>query len=716
VKRHRLHLVATLLLLGLSAAVYAPSLDYDFVDFDDYVYITQNEHLAQGLSGELGWVMAPHSGSWIPLTWLSFALDYELGELDPHVYHRTNVVLHLLATVLLYLALASLTRDVSRSLFVAAVFALHPVHVESVAWVTERKDVLTAVFFGLCLGSYANYARHPFSLRRYLPVVVFLALGLLAKATLVTLPLLLLLLDAWPLRRLRRGNGLARVLAEKLPLLALSAMAAFMTLRAGLSRTLEGDFAQLPLAERLANAAISTIRYVGISVWPTDLSVLYPHPGYGVSFGWAAAAAAGLVAATLGALALWRQRPAIAVGWLWFVGTLVPVSGIVHVGSQALADRFLYIPQTGLVIALAWALPDRWLSQPRQRVAVIAMATAAVAAMAIATSRQLPVWRNTVTLFEQALSATTDNAMAHQTLGLALVEAGRMDEASQHFEQAARIEPGWGKPQLAQAQALAERGEDAQARRFFQLALKVRPGWPPAQLGLARSQLEKGQLRLALRTLAVPPGVESPAEEAERHALRAYAQTELGHLAAAVVSYGSAVSILPEEPALQANLGLVLAAQGGGDAALEHLQRAEALGYDTVETRYTRAQLHFAAGSEAKGIAQLRAALELQPDWVAAVNDLSWRLSSALRAELRKPVEALELAGLASELTSRKDAEVLDTLATALAANRRFAQAAAVQDEAIALAQERSDSAQLERFRAAREHHLEQARSERGAR
>jgi hypothetical protein len=316
VKPYRLHLVATLLLLGLTAAVYAPSLDYDFVDFDDYVYVTQNEHLSQGLSGELAWVMAPYSGSWIPLTWLSFALDYEMGGLDPRVYHRTNIVLHLLATALLYLALVSLTRDVWRSLFVAAVFALHPVHVESVAWVTERKDVLTAVFFSLCLGSYAEYARHPFSLRRYLPVFVFMALALLAKATLVTLPFLLLLLDAWPLGRLRRGEGLTRVFVEKLPLLALSGLTTLMTLGAAFSRTLEGDFAKLPLAERVANAAISTVRYVGMSVWPTDLAVLYPHPGYGVSFGWAAAAAALLVAATLGALALWRPRPAITVGWL----------------------------------------------------------------------------------------------------------------------------------------------------------------------------------------------------------------------------------------------------------------------------------------------------------------------------------------------------------------------------------------------------------------
>lgn len=696
-------LTLAFLLGALTLAVYWPSLDYDFVDFDDYVYVTQNEALAQGLGGDLGWVLQPVGGTWAPLTWLSFAVDYELGGLEPRSYHRTNVVLHALGVVFVYLAFVVLTRDLWRSAFVAAVFGLHPVHVESVAWVAERKDVLSGLLLALCLGSYADYVRYPFQLRKYLPVVVFLGLGLMAKSTLVTVPLVLLLLDHWPLDRFGDPATRRRLWLEKLPLVALCAVAAWLTLDAGLERTLVGDFAHLPLLERSANAALSVARYVGLSLWPAGLAVLYPHPGYGVPFGAAALAAAAIAAATVVAIRQRDRWPWLAVGWGWFLVTLLPVLGFVHVGNQALADRFLYLPQTGLAIALAWSIPDRLAATRAGRIGLAAAAAALVAAMIAVTSAQLPVWRDTISLFGHAVAVTDDNAIAHQTLGQALVRAGRERDAAEHFEAAARIEPRWGKPQLAQGRALEALGDAAQARRFYALALEARPGWPPAALALARGQLEAGAAAAALRTLDEMDPPQDAEQTVDALALRGLASARVGRLDAGEASLRRALEIAPERGALRAQWGMLLAAQGRTDAAQRELAQAHAAGDGSVESRRVAARLAFDAGDEAAGLAELRAALAVAPDDVAVLNDLAWRLLTADDVALRSAEQALPLARRAATVSRRREPEVLDTLATALFANGRPAHAARVLDEAIVLARAAGASDRVRTLRAKRD-------------
>jgi hypothetical protein len=446
-----------ILLFSLAAALFWPIREHAFLNYDDDHYITREPGLRLGVGAAgLAWALTSSDGAnWFPATRLSWLVDSALFGLDPRAFHTTDLLLHALATALLFLALARMTQSPWRSAFVAAVFAVHPLHVEAVAWASGRKDPLSAVAFGAALlfASGAR-ARAPTRAERA-GVLACLALGLGAKPTLVTLPFVLLLLDMWPLGRLGRSGDptridaqkLRRALLEKLPLLALVVAECVVVVLAQRAGGAIIGLAQIPFGARIANALVACASYLRLTFWPVDLAVLYPHPASGIGLGQATLAFALLLVVTLAAGAAWRRRPYLLIGWLWFLGMLVPTLGLVQVGAQAMADRYMYLPLTGLAIAVAWGVPDLLATlpiPPRARRNCLALAAiASIAALGAASSAQLRFWRDSETLFRHTLAVTRENAIAHAQLGDALLERGRAAEALAQWEESLRLLPNY---------------------------------------------------------------------------------------------------------------------------------------------------------------------------------------------------------------------------------------------------------------------------------
>jgi hypothetical protein len=535
------------LLVVATLGAYAGVSRNGFLGIDDPEYVTRNPPVLGGLSAD-GAVWAfthSHSGNWHPLTWLSHMLDVELHDLDAPRHHWTSVALHAANAVLLFLLLHSLTGALGRSAFVAGAFALHPLHVESVAWIAERKDVLSSLFALLALLAWVGWVRRRSGLA-YAGALALFALGLMAKPMLVTLPCLLLLLDVWPLGRLRApfGRSVARLVVEKLPWFALSGASAVVTLIVQ-SRAIR----EIPFAERFSNALVSYVRYLGAAAWPAKLSPFYPYES-----GWPWAVVAGAVALliALSAAALWRVRrePWLAIGWLWFLGALVPVIGLVQVGGQAMADRYMYLPLVGLALAVAWGAHAA-LAPLRARDAVLGtLAVALLLSWGLATRTQLSHWRDQVTLFRHALSIDPENAHAHAAVGGVLVREGDLEEGLGHVREALRLEPLNRWAHLSLGYGLL-RGEDFEgAVREFSWVRAQQPGIPELAfhlgralegvhryeeaVGMYRDELDRTPDHAdALRRLAVllalhpSPELRDP-EQAQRLATRLNELTEYG--------------------------------------------------------------------------------------------------------------------------------------------------------------------------------------------
>lgn len=453
-RRSRAVLAAGLFLLVV--VVFAPMRNHAWLNYDDDVYVTANPDVLQGVSTEsVRWAFTTfHGANWFPLTWISWQANQSAGGLERRGYASTNLLLHALATVLLFLALQRMTGSPIRSAFVAAVFGIHPLQVESVAWIAGRKDPLAGVFLMLALWVYAGVRGREMSPRRLAGVALCMALGLLSKQTVVTLPILLFLLDDWPLQRLRRGDdptrfdpgALRRCAIEKLPLMALSLAAGTLTILAQGSSGVIADVDALPPGERIANALVSIVSYLGKTLAPHDLAVFYPHGGFPPMLHvLAALTALGLL--TVGALAVARRHPAVTVGWLWFLVALLPVSGLIQVGSQSMADRYMYLPIVGLALAVAWGVPElarRLVSDTRaRRIALVAVGCLAVAALATGTRLQLRHWRDSEALMRHALAVTEANFIAHAHLGAALLSQGKARQAADEWRASALAKPSY---------------------------------------------------------------------------------------------------------------------------------------------------------------------------------------------------------------------------------------------------------------------------------
>ena len=533
----RTDLLIYLALLLATFAVYAQVRDFDFVNYDD-VDFTGNLNVRKGITAQgLQWALTSgDGGNWVPLTWVSHMLDFQFFGLDSGWHHLHNVLLHALASVMLCIFLERATGTRWRSALTAFLFALHPLHVQSVAWVSERKDVLSACFWFLTLWLYVRYAERP-GTGRYLAVALGFCLGLMAKPMMVSLPFVLLLLDYWPLARLgQRGR---KAIWEKFPLLGLAGVAAAITY---LAQKHAAAVNFVPLEARLANATHSYAVYILQTFWPTRLAFFYPYPR-DFAFAFLPLVAEGVLLAvvTTGVIVLRRRAPYLLMGWGWFVVTLVPVIGLVQVGDQAHADRYMYIPMVGLLVMLIWGAAEILEKLPAKKLA-IPLAAAACLASAAVSWVQVGYWRNSETLFRRALAVTSDNKIANNNLGNYLMDSGRLSEALPYFETAVRIDPEFALARNNLGTALGRMGRLPDAIAQLQIAVRL---WPDA---------------------------------ADPHANLGTALAQAGRLPEAAAEFETALRINPNDAVVQSNLGLALSGIPGRlPDALRHLEEAERL-------------------------------------------------------------------------------------------------------------------------------------------
>jgi protein O-mannosyl-transferase len=543
---------------------------YSFINYDDGVYVYENPHVRGGLSKEgVSWAFTTFdAANWHPLTWLSHMADVQLFGLDAGWHHRVNVLFHLANTALLFLVLWRMTGGLWQSAFVGALFAVHPLHVQSVAWIAERKDVLSTLFWLLAMGAYLGYVRRP-GIGRYLSVVAFLALGLMCKPMLVTLPIVLLLLDWWPLRRMsQEGSPVSeqcrfsmpmvfRRIWEKTPLLGLSAISCIITYVAQGKGKAISSLEVVPLGYRVSNALVSYLAYLWKAVWPASLAIFYPHPA-SLQADFPAWEIAGAVLFLGGVsfivLREGGRRPYLAVGWLWYLGTLVPVIGLVQVGSAALADRYTYVPLIGVFIALTWGISELLSGWRWRRFVLWVSGGAIVVALSAAAWIQAGYWRDNVTLYSRAAAVTEKNWMALTSLGVAYEESGKPQEAVKCYQEALRIKPEYAHAWYNLGVASGKLGRDQESLGYYREVLRIDPKYVDAwyNLGLACAKL--GKLQEAVdsfrETVRIKP----------EYALAWYnlgiASAKLGQFQEAIVSFQDALRIQPGYAGASYNLGV----------------------------------------------------------------------------------------------------------------------------------------------------------------
>lgn len=557
-----LSLAICLLLALATVAVFAQTATHGYVAYDDDQYVYENHWVKAGLTASnIGWAFTTFFyANWHPLTWISYMLDFSLWGENPGAQHLVNVTFHLASTLLLFLVLTRMTRRPWRAAIVAAVFAIHPLRVESVAWISERKDVLSTFFDVLTLWIYIRYVANP-GLVRNLAVAFSFALSLLSKPMAVTFPFVLLLLDYWPLQRITwppAGAAARRLFLEKLPLMALSAAASALTFLAQRDYGAVVSLTHFPLAARAANAAVAYLAYIGKALWPTDLAVLYPARA---SDSGSVILALVVLAAITAAAWLWiERRPYFAVGWLWYLGMLVPVIGLVQVGIQAMADRYTYMPMVGLSIALVWTVADLVEHRRELRLAAAAVATLAILALGVAAYRQTEYWKTSRTLFEHTLAVTRNNHIIQNNLGVILGREHKSKEAIALYRAALATVPDYAEAQSNLAHELLQSGQFAEAEPHLMQALKLRPNLASAHgdLGVlmaARGQYEEARQQFE-RALTIAPG------DADNESNLCFALTHLGRPQEAVAHCNAALRIDPNHANAKFNLNNAITAQG----------------------------------------------------------------------------------------------------------------------------------------------------------
>jgi protein O-mannosyl-transferase len=650
------------LLLAAVAIVFGQTVRHDFVNYDDNVYVYENVRVAEGLTaGGIGWALTTNHGSlWAPATWTSYLLDSQLYGPKPWGYHLTNVLLHAATAILLFLVLWRMTGDFWPGALAAAVFAVHPLRAEAVAWVAERKGLLSGLFFVLTLGAYLRYVRRP-SAVRYLAIAILFALGLMAKPMLVTLPFVLLLLDYWPLGRMDEkprqavepsGAGARRgflgLLVEKIPLLLLSAAAcAAAPLSQGRAVI---KLENVAMSTRLANAPVSYVAYLGQFFCPVNLAIPYPHPGVDLP-SWQPLATLSALLAVSAAAIVWRRRiPCLFVGWFWYVGMLVPVIGLVQVGLHAMADRYTYLPQIGLCVVLAWGGARLARTRPRRRLACGVASAIAVAALMGCTWRQTAFWRDSETLWRHTLACTSRNGLAHFNLGAALAAQGRSDEAVAEYQEALAIAPNDAEAHSNLGNALAGQGRIDDAITHYETALKLKPAYAEAHSNLGVALARLGRL-----------------DEATRH-------------------YQRAIDLDPDYAEAHCNLGNALARQARLDEAIAQYQWALRIRPGLADVRRNLGLVSSRREAIRKTLAGRQELLRSQPGDVALLSDTAWTLATNYSASLRDGAAAVELAGRAVRLSGGQDATALIALAAAYAETGRFPEAVQTARRALELA------------------------------
>lgn len=730
------------MILGLfTALLYAPSLRHDFLSYDDQQYVTENPRVTSGLNWKgFIWSFGNHAGNWHPLTWLAHMLDCQLYGLNPAGHHLTNVLLHVANTVLLFLLLTQMTGKTWRSASVAALFGWHPLHVESVAWVAERKDVLCAFFWMLTLCTYAKQmtcelqagggskekssssATHHFSSWHWLSLL-FYALALMSKPMAVTLPFVLLLLDFWPLQRVTMSNFRFRIwglIREKLLFFALTAIACALTLSAQEQAIV--STAGLSIPQRLWHALVAYAHYVGALFAPHGLAVHYPYEDV-IPLRRIILAGSFVAIATIVALWFIRRRPYIAIGWLWYLGTLVPVIGLVQVGDQAWADRYTYLPLIGLFLIVVWGISD----VVRQPQVLAGFATAAGLALLAGTALQLRYWQNTRILFTHAAKAVPNNYMAITMLGSLLAKDNKLDEAITHYRTALQLKPDYPEAHFFLGNAFDQQGKLDEAIAEYQKALWFKPATEPAHVLLGIALGKKGQSEEAAAHFL--GAIKFNPDSAVAHNNLARIRHTQGRLDDAIVHYTIAVKVDPNLAQAHNNLGVILLQKGRlaeGTAALRESLRLNSTNAETQvnlafalnqQNQWAEATDLFAKsvtpsdrnpnalyqfglalyhmGKTREAMSHYASALLIQSDFAESLDGLAWILCTSTNSDFRNAAQSLGMAQRACELTDHRNPRYLRTLSAAYAECGRFEEAIAAIESAKASATNSNDRAML---------------------
>ncbi|MDM8517114.1 tetratricopeptide repeat protein [Desulfobacterales bacterium HSG16] len=542
----RCDLLICLFLVIATLAVYVQVRDFSFINYDDPLYLHDRPHVLVGitLDGVIWAFSNIDASNWHPLTWLSHMLDIQLYGMNSGQHHINNVLFHIANTLLLFFVLTRMTRDLWQSSFVAALFALHPLHVESVAWVAERKDVLSTFFWFATMWMYIRYVEHP-EINRYLHVLLCFALGLMCKPMLVTLPFVLILMDYWPLRR--------SSILEKIPFFVLAFILSGVTFFIQKSRGAVVPLEAHPFDMRLINALVSYANYLYKMLWPHELIVIYPHTGT-LSLWEAGLACLLLTSISILALCNVKRTPYFAVGWLWYLGTLVPVIGLVQVGVQAMADRYTYVPLIGIFIMIAWGFPDflkiynKQIKNSIRKITIVISAISILAACMTVTWFQIQYWRNSVTLFQHVIDVNPHSALAHNSLASGLYQAGKSDEATHSYTEALRIDPEQFYSYFGLGILYINQGKVDKAIENFTRVLSINPGHLNSHLNLGIIYINNGNFNKAVehytRALSINP------ESFKTHTNIGFALNQIGKIEEAIAHFQYALKINPDcEPA-----------------------------------------------------------------------------------------------------------------------------------------------------------------------
>lgn len=570
-------LIIYIFLMLATLAVYWQVTQFDFVNIDDNVYVTQNSRVQSGINSKsIQWAfLTTHAEFWHPLTWLSLILDYEFYGLHAGGYHITNLILHILSSLLLFWLFNRMSNEIWKSAFVAALFALHPLHVESVAWVAERKDVLSAFFWMLTLCLYVYYTEKPV-VRRYLPVLFAFTCALMSKSIVVTLPLIMILLDYWPLKRFQtqKDNLFLWQIKEKWPFFVLSALFAMITFLAQFNPTVK----YFPLIDRLANMPVAFVTYLAKTFWPIDLAMFYPFPAQ-IPFWQISGATFLIIVISVVVLMLGKRLPYLFVGWFWYLITIMPVMGIVQVGKQALADRYTYLPLIGLGVMLAWGVPLLFKLKNVSKKVTFSAGTFFILILAFVAWQQCGFWRNSIELFSRALRVTKNNYLAHNNMGLALFAEGRIEEAIAHYNEALSIMPIMPDHVLVynnRGIAYSRLGSYQKALDDLNKAISMKPDYADAysNRGIIYSNLNNNQLAFEDFNKAI----EFKPDYADLYNNRGVAYAKLGHYQSAVDDFTKALDLQPNYSDALYKRGVVYLEMGNKESGCRDAHQACEMG------------------------------------------------------------------------------------------------------------------------------------------
>ncbi|MHC4571623.1 MAG: tetratricopeptide repeat protein [Planctomycetota bacterium] len=661
----------------------------DFVGYDDPFYVTNNPHVNNGITFDSAvWAFTNTLGAnWHPLTSLSHMLDCEFFGLNPLCHHLMNLLFHIASALLLFHIASALllfgilkrmTGEVWLSAFVAAVFALHPLNVESVAWTSERKSVLSTFFWMLTIAAYIRYAEHS-AIKRYLLVV--LALGRFQWPHLSKT-------EALPnfesVKLSCQSSPLWRLIAEKIPLCSLAAASSIITYIVQQSKGAMKMGEYYPLNLRISNALVSYLVYIGKLIYPTRLAVLYPYPADGLPTWQPVFSLLVLAGASAGIIYIACRWRYLTVGWLWYLGTLVPVIGLVQVGNQARADRYMYLPMLGLLIMIAWGIATLTAGRRYRRIGLGISASIVIIALLICTRKQIKYWQNSSALYQRALKVTENNYIMHSNYGASLTEDGRYDEALKHLNRALQISPRYYYAHHNLGRVFLKQEKFDEATEYFNKALHLKPDYHKAYFGLGVALLKQSKTDQAIdswkRALRLKP------DYSDANYNIGAAMTEQGKYDEALKYFTNALLAQPNWPEAYYEMGRVYYLQGNRDLAIKHCTEALRIKPDYITARVTLAHTLVEIGNIQPAIEHYYKALQLDPNHVYVLKNLAWILATTEDVKLHNPRDAVELAERACELTDYKQIEAMDTLAVAYSAAGRFPEAVQTAEKAIELA------------------------------